>query len=803
MKKIFTKTLLASAVIAICNPAMAGTVSVAKQVHSIEGLTGVTANQRSNDISYTLAADYNEGDKITFTFPAEAVISSSFPSILTSSSTNLSLELLSDDASSATYGVIEQGISDNSIFPNIVKSNDLSVDSTGDAISLRVSYTTAAVLAGSLTVTVSSQTAAGDILDVAGVRTATIAEAKSQFGSGSITSLFDNIIANDDQNDPDGSAFTAAVFDTLSFEINNPSTTGWNNLATVVRSQLTLQGEAGKMAGMTVSDFTDVAFSNTFSTNGTLTFTESAAKLDISYNWTMLTNNTITFTASTAPLLAQKFTMEATYHYSSAGAVDGSKTIASKVNAGAWALLSPAVAPVSPVLLSGSVAFNHHNNTLNGAYCDMDNVLDPGETSMMTVTLANVGSGAVSGITAQVTSSADVTFANEGVIAFTDIASARETMSAALEVTLNTASTNEPIDIIVTFSSDDSDLVLPEPLTTTVKVNLDYENTRATEDFASADSVWLDWQRSQETASEESPSQWNVSNGSIVGPNLAQQNDISLISPTVTVTDSGDFSMAFAHSFEFETGSDLSSWDGGVIEVSVNGGDWTDVITAGGSFTTGYNGTILPSNAALGGRDGFVATQASTSSETITFADGLLNGKTVQFRFRIGSDETAGASGWTIDDVSFSNVTNSTPFSALVADSGVCANRAPLLVDVTGPASAASATVVTLTAQGQDHDADNLNYSWTQTAGTTSINTYTTSATLTFDAPTVEVDESYTFSVVASDAELSSQAQEVSVIVTVPEVEETTETNTPSGGSTGLVTLLLAPLCLLRRRKRG
>jgi len=140
----------------------------------------------------------------------------------------------------------------------------------------------------------------------------------------------------------------------------------------------------------------------------------------------------------------------------------------------------------------------------------------------------------------------------------------------------------------------------------------------------------------------------------------------------------------------------------------------------------------------------------------------------VQFRFRIGSDEAVSARGWNIDNVSFSNITDPTPFSILVVDSGVCVNRTPFLLEVTGPTSVIETSPVTLTAQGLDHDTGDVAYTWTQMVGSIPLNTWdigSTSATLTFDAPDVASDETYTFSVVPTDGELSSPAQKISLTV--------------------------------------
>ena len=751
--------ILTISAIAICNIAIAGTVSVTKQTHSVEGLAGVTVNQSSNAISYTVAAEYLVGDKITFTFPAGAIVSSAFPSILSSGSSSFSMGLLSSDSSSATYRI-----------------TSVTSSTIGDAITLgSIGYKASAVLAGAITVTVSSQTVSGDSMDTAGTRTATVADAKSQFGQVSVTSLFDNIIQNDAENE--GTSFTTDSADTITWRTIYPVTTGWLNLATVSTTAVTIHGEAGKMVG----------FRNTnFSAGGTRTFDESAASMAISYSGQIPAGGdteTLTFTApGIVPLAAQSFKMTFAHNYTSAAAVSGSKTIANEINAGVWK--SVFKAPGSPALLTTGVEFNHQINTPNGAFCDLDNVLDAGETSMMTVTLTNAGTELISGIKAQVSTSnasTDITFANQGMLVFADVPASGDsngTTSASLEMTLNSANENEQLDLIISFTSEDSNALLPNDIATTMKVNLDYAQDRAIENFETPDTVWLDWQRSQKTRTEEDPehllSQWETHNDNdfglvVFGPNLSQQNDISFMSKTVTVSDTGALLMSFDHYFSFETGSEPTSWDGGVIEIRVDGGTWTDVVTAGGSFTVGYNGTISQTNSALGGRAGFVGESSGTlvtTAESLSFAEGLLNGKTVQFRFRIGSDDAISGLGWKIDNISFTNITNTTPFSSVVAYSSVCVNRSPFVLDVTGPASALETTPVILTATGFDHDADVLSYTWTQTAGSSALNVSSTSAELMFDAPAVTTDEIYTFSVIAADGNSSSQAKEISVNIT-------------------------------------
>jgi hypothetical protein len=774
MKNFFKYTLLTTTLMAISSTAFSGTITTPTLTGSKEGLSilASTATLSSQSIAYKFGADYAVGDKITFTFSQGIASNYTFSSNPYISPAGLVLELSSSDTGTATYTVTTAPIT--------------SIDTVVDLGSVTILGTS--LNAAPLTLTVSSETAAGALLDTEGTRSVTVAEVKSEFGTLTTSSVFDNVIENSEGSD--STTFTADTSDTLTWTITNPDTTSWIQTAWNVVTEITIQGEAGKMMGLAAANF---------SSSGTHTFDEAAGTLTISYSG-KVSDDTIIFTPQegndAVALSAQSFKIDAKYTYFS-GDYTTTTSVAAKVNGGEWTLTVP---KTSTTNLTGSVTFNHHNLSATGAFCDIDEVLDPGETSLMTVTVSNMTSGSVSGLKAHISSNGDITFANDGMIEFMDIPSARQTANASLEMSLNTAVTNEQVTIRTVFMSDDPNAVLPEIIMTTVNVNNDYIKDRTIENFDSPDTVWLDWQRSNKALSQGDPSQWDITNSMITGPNLATKNDITLVSPIITVAGNGEFSINFDHAFEFETGSDLTPWDGGVIEISVDNGDWTDVIATGGVFTVGYTGTISDTNPILSGREGFVRSKSTTTSETITFADGALNGQKVQFRFRIGSDESKSAPGWTIDNVSFSNSIEPAPFSSLVTDSGICVNRSPLLFALTGPASASEKTLITLMAQGTDFDLGTPIYIWTQTAGSTPLNTWDivqVDGEFTFEAPEVAADETYIFSVVATDGELSSPAQEVSVVI----VNET-QPNKSSGGSIGWLVLLLLPLGFIRRKKK-
>ena len=267
----FKTTLLAAVVAATFGSAYAGTVVVTKQVHSTEGLAGVTANQTSASIGYTVAAAYAVGDKVTFTFTAGSIVAASFPSQINVAAVNsavpasaisgMSLGLLNSDDDTVTYRVTSLSQPTDAATPATTYTDRTTI---GAVITLgSVGYSASAV-AGTVTVTVSAQTSAGDVLDSAGTLTATLAEAKTQFGTAAVNPLFDAEINVSSMR----TAFTGVTSDDAGITITNPTTTGWLNLATVNTTAVNVFGEAGKMDGLLATNF---------GTAGTNVFTEASA----------------------------------------------------------------------------------------------------------------------------------------------------------------------------------------------------------------------------------------------------------------------------------------------------------------------------------------------------------------------------------------------------------------------------------------------------------------------------------------------------------------------------------------------
>ena len=129
-------------------------------------------------------------------------------------------------------------------------------------------------------------------------------------------------------------------------------------------------------------------------------------------------------------------------------------------------------------------------------------------------------------------------------------------------------------------------------------------------------------------------------------PNPSSVGDSRLTSPTFAVT-SANRQLRFKNSFNLE-----STYDGGVLEISINGGAFSDIVSAGGTFRAGgYTGTIDSrySNP-LANRQAWTG-DSSGYIDTIVDLPAAAIGSTVQLRWRMGSDSSDNAVGWRVDAV--------------------------------------------------------------------------------------------------------------------------------------------------------
>jgi hypothetical protein len=133
-------------------------------------------------------------------------------------------------------------------------------------------------------------------------------------------------------------------------------------------------------------------------------------------------------------------------------------------------------------------------------------------------------------------------------------------------------------------------------------------------------------------------------------PDGSNVGDSQLISPSFAVP-AGGATLTFKNSFNTE-----STYDGEVLEISINGGAFADIITAGGTFVAGgYTGPISTSfMSPIAGRQAWNGNSGGYITSTVTLPPAA-NGQMVNLKWRMASDNSVAVVGVMIDDISISN----------------------------------------------------------------------------------------------------------------------------------------------------
>jgi hypothetical protein len=312
--------------------------------------------------------------------------------------------------------------------------------------------------------------------------------------------------------------------------------------------------------------------------------------------------------------------------------------------------------------------------------CDADGFLDNGEAGQLTVTVKNTGAGALQATTGTVTSATPgVRFPNGGALAFGP-SPPFGLATATAEVDLDGATDVAHLDF--SFTVTDPGLTIPGDVTgaAAFRGNLDEVfSSSATDDVEAPTTAWTvgrdeslpglaSWVRKEKTPFDHV---W-FAEGS------GKLADFTLVSPPLQVSATGTFGFTFRHRYEFEArASPLVLLDSGVLELSDDGGaTWVDL---GGFVTPGYDGVVLATgHSALKGRSAFGGrSPAYPVMTTATVELGTAyQGKTVQVRFRVATDEAVGLAGWEVDDLVFTGLDNA-PFGVVIAEHDVCTKPRP------------------------------------------------------------------------------------------------------------------------------
>ena len=334
---------------------------------------------------------------------------------------------------------------------------------------------------------------------------------------------------------------------------------------------------------------------------------------------------------------------------------------------------SNAVADNSGVVESGTLAaklqVSSATLTEDGVSCDHDGYLDPGESGTLRVTIANTGVLASENVRiTATTSTGGVTLGPpvrlDAVQPFTSV-----DLQIPVSLTL-TAPRNTALTITLSLVGDDTCDKTGVSVGVTQLIGVD--EVAASSKVDHVETVQTPWTLTGDGAT----SLWGRAteadlNHTWFGKDAGFPTDTQLVSPVLTASATEPFVVTFSHAFDLE-----ETFDGGIIEVSTDGGaTFTDVADLG--VDPGYSGTLVTGGAnPLNGRLAFTGTSAGFPARTpLTLDFGTrFAGQSVQLRFRIGTDEAAAFTGWIIDDIEVSGITN-TPFPTLVSEPDTCAGH--------------------------------------------------------------------------------------------------------------------------------
>jgi photosystem II stability/assembly factor-like uncharacterized protein len=289
-------------------------------------------------------------------------------------------------------------------------------------------------------------------------------------------------------------------------------------------------------------------------------------------------------------------------------------------------------------------------------------VIDPNEDVTVSFAVTNIGPGATQNLV--------VTLQPSGGVTFPDAPQSYGMVDSGTTASRNFRFSNNGTcggTITLTFHLQDGDLDLGN---VSIPFTLGLLQTGApvlTENFdgVTAPNLPASWTTARSSTATNTAALWVTSTTtSDTAPNSAfgaggtVASDTSVTSPTIPIPNAPAFGtnpgvrLTFRNNYNTEPG-----FDGGRLEISVNGGAFQEIITAGGSFVEGgYNGTIgntdsiftgLP--AWTGNSGGFITTTAVLPPSSY--------GQNAQFRWHTAYDSGTNPGGMRIDTVSIYTAT--------------------------------------------------------------------------------------------------------------------------------------------------
>lgn len=296
-------------------------------------------------------------------------------------------------------------------------------------------------------------------------------------------------------------------------------------------------------------------------------------------------------------------------------------------------------------------------------------VIDPGELVTVTLALRNTGTVNTTNLVVTLVATNGVTFPNLPQVYGTVVAGGGAvTQSFSFTAIGNCGGTITPLFQLQNGATSLGSLSQSLPLGEIVSV------TSLTQNFdgVSAPNLPAGWSTvatgaqgnwvTSGTANDTAPNAAFTAGASATGVN-------ELLSPVVSVF-SASAQLSFRHNYNLQNGNSTGR-DGGVLEVSIGGGAFTDILTAGGSFASGgYVRAISTSRSnPLAGRQAWTGNSGGFMTSLVNLPAAAA-GQSVQFKWRCGTDNSTTSVGWYVDGIVLSDT------------SYVCCSGVPLAADL-------------------------------------------------------------------------------------------------------------------------
>ena len=344
-----------------------------------------------------------------------------------------------------------------------------------------------------------------------------------------------------------------------------------------------------------------------------------------------------------------------------------------------WAQVPPSTPLIAPIITAGSATLVAEGCVPNNA------VIDPGETVTVSFCASNTGTANTVNLVGTMQVSGGVTPIsgpqNYGVLTFGGPAVCRNFTFS------NTSGTcGGTITVSIQWQDGASNLG-----TTTWTFTLGTTVVASSQNFDGVVAPALPAGWVATNVSGPAPL-WVTSSTGVLLPVPSLPNSLFIDDPAVvsdkqivtpSFTPGAGARVSFANNFLLE-----STFDGGVLEISINGGAFQDIITAGGTFAAGgYTGVISAAfanplanrNAWTGSSGGFITTTVNMPAASF--------GLPCVLKFRMGSDNSVAATGWRVDNYSVSQP---------ACCGAACTITCPANITVnTGPGATTCGTIVT------------------------------------------------------------------------------------------------------------